>query len=160
MVVPPVAPSPPELATRFRSWPRRPRTSAAERTPPPIFRSLLPAAPKGKIFPGSPCSVARTDFRQRFFLNFVLVSPVFSGDGPGSIRADGGGVGGAGGVASRGAGRVGGHGHGASVPLGPQELRVSNSLHLSFPSVPCDPVLRWVILRLGVPHVMLHLERK
>lgn len=44
-------------------------------------------------------------------------------------------MGGAGGVARRGTGGVGGPGHGASVPLGAQELRVGNSLRLPF-SVP------------------------
>ena len=57
------------------------------------------------------------------------------GDRPDSIRSDGGGVGGTGGVARRSAGGVGGAGGGASVPLGAQELRVGSLLDLSFPSL-------------------------
>lgn len=44
-------------------------------------------------------------------------------------------MGGAGGVADRSAGGLGGGGDGASVPLGAQELRVGNLLRLSFPSL-------------------------
>jgi len=54
------------------------------------------------------------------------------GGRPGSIRSDGGGMGGVGGVAGRSAGGFGGAGHGASVPLGAQELRVGNSFRSSF----------------------------
>ena len=57
------------------------------------------------------------------------------GDRPDSIRSDGGGVGGTGGVARSSAGGVGGAGGGASVPLGAQELRVGNLFSLSFPSL-------------------------
>jgi len=54
------------------------------------------------------------------------------GDRPDSIRSDGGGVGGAVGVARRSAGGAGG---GASVPPGAQERRVGSFLNLSFPSL-------------------------
>lgn len=69
-------------------------------------------------------------------------------------------MGSAGGGPRRGAGGVCGAGHGASVPLGAQELRVGTSLRLSF-SVPR------MILKLdkmgdmevaGVPVVLLYLE--
>jgi hypothetical protein len=50
---------------------------------------------------------------------------------------DGGDMGGAHYVARRGAVGVSGAGHGASVPVGAQKLRVSNSLRLLLPS---DPV--------------------
>jgi len=54
------------------------------------------------------------------------------GGRPESIRSDGGGMGGVGGVAGRSAGGFGGAGHGASVPLGAQELRVGTSFRSSF----------------------------
>ena len=50
-------------------------------------------------------------------------------------------MGGAGVVARRSAGGLGGAGGGASVPLGAQELRVGNLLSLSFPSQASDLVL-------------------
>ena len=50
-------------------------------------------------------------------------------------------MGGAGGVARRSAGGLGGAGGGASIPLGAQELRVGNLFSLSLPSLASDLVL-------------------
>jgi hypothetical protein len=68
------------------------------------------------------------------FLNFSAASDLTIGGY--SIRSDGGGMGGAGGVARRSAGGLGGPGDGAGVPMGAQELRVGNSLRLPFPPLP------------------------
>jgi hypothetical protein len=112
---------------------RRTRSNAAAAATP---RSQIPAASEGKIFPRSPCSIAHIDSRQRVpsIFSVSLLPP-----GPAGFHSsrDGGGMGGAGCVARRGAGGVSGAGHGASVPVGAQKLRVSNSLRLLFPS---DPV--------------------
>ena len=79
----------------------------------------------------------RSIVRINFFVSSVFLNFLASlfGDRPDSIRSDGGGVGGAVGVARRSTGGVGGAGGGANVPLGAQERRVGSLLNLSFPSL-------------------------
>jgi hypothetical protein len=101
---------------------RRTRSNVAAAATP---RSQIPAASEGKIFPRSPCSIAHIDSRQRVPSNFS-VSLLPTGPAVFDSSRDGGGMGGAGFVARRGAVGVSGASHGASVPVGAQKLRVSN----------------------------------